>query len=302
MGWNKRSNYSLLFLCENCEKVIIRRPSEIVKKHIFCSTECKGKWQSENIKGEKHPLYRKPGLSGANNGNYEHYWTIEQRQVGSKRMKKIMEDSDKRYKAGNANRNKKISEQIRKNMSIGQIGIKRSPHTEKSRKLIGEKSKTKFTSEFNKKFRKTMEDLGYWTNLSKKSDWEIYFRLSNWISNVINYLTKEQIDIINISKFFNTKKNSKGVVRDHMYSRQSGFENSVFPEILRHPCNCDIITHSKNSGKRRNRYIDGNSQSLENLFLKIKNFDRDWFEQDLCLELINKYENGERWKRKKEER
>lgn len=41
-------------------------------------------------------------------------------------------------------------------------------------------------------------------------------------------------------------KNKNGLVRDHKYSRGSGYKNSVFPEILRHPSNCHLISHSRN--------------------------------------------------------
>ena len=37
---------------------------------------------------------------------------------------------------------------------------------------------------------------------------------------------------------FNSKTNVNGIVRDHIFSRAMGFKFKVFPEILRHPCNC----------------------------------------------------------------
>lgn len=61
--------------------------------------------------------------------------------------------------------------------------------------------------------------------------------------------------------------NKNGVVRDHIYGRKNGFHNKVFPEILRHPCNCQVITHGENVSKgHRNK-------NLEELFRKIKLYD-----------------------------
>lgn len=84
-----------------------------------------------------------------------------------------------------------------------------------------------------------------------------------------------------------------------MYSRKSGFINGVFPELLRHPCNCQIITHFNNVSKAQtkvnNRYTDNDSHTLQELFSKILNYSGEWKEQQLCLHLIEKYNNGERW-------
>ena len=96
---------------------------------------------------------------------------------------------------------------------------------------------------------------------------------------------------------FNAYSNTKGVVRDHKYSRMSGFKNKVFPQILRHPCNCQIILHSQNISKKQCRYIDDDSQTLEQLFTKILSYDKIWIEQDICKKLINDYKNGKRWTR-----
>ena len=38
-------------------------------------------------------------------------------------------------------------------------------------------------------------------------------------------------------------------VRDHIFGRKNGFVLGVFPEIIRHPANCQIITHSDNIKK-----------------------------------------------------
>ena len=97
---------------------------------------------------------------------------------------------------------------------------------------------------------------------------------------------------------FNARTNSKGMVRDHQFSRKSGFQLGVFPELLRHPENCQIISHSENVRKRAKRYIDGDSITLSELFKRITKYNGDWQRQELCLELVDRYKNGKRWKRK----
>jgi hypothetical protein len=71
--------------------------------------------------------------------------------------------------------------------------------------------------------------------------------------------------------------------------------NLVFPEILRHPCNCQLLTHAENLSKKDYRYIDKDAQSLDDLFTKIEGYSNDWVEQSVVLLLIQKYKNGERW-------
>ena len=91
--------------------------------------------------------------------------------------------------------------------------------------------------------------------------------------------------------FFNKNSNTKGVVRDHKYSRYSGFQNDVPAIILRHPCNCQIILHSENVSKahKGNRYTDNDSISLKQLINNIKNFKGQWKEQKKVIEMIIKY-------------
>ncbi|GAG15411.1 unnamed protein product, partial [marine sediment metagenome] len=110
-----------------------------------------------------------------------------------------------------------------------------------------------------------------------------------------------QLDILKELGIFNAKTNSKGVVRDHIFSRNSGFILKVFPEILRHPCNCQILTHSANVKKKssNNKYVDLDQISLFDLFLEIKNYEEIWFEQDITIKKIEEYKKGKRWTMKK---
>jgi len=168
-------------------------------------------------------------------------------------------------------------------------------HTAESKKIIGEKSSKKFTNEFKQEFRKTMEKIGTWTPLGEVSDYKIYFVLANWISRMFDIQEIEGLDKLNKFGIFNCRKNSIGVVRDHRFSRRSGFELGVFPEILRHPKNCEFLLNSENVSKKRGRYKDKDSITLDELFNLIENYSGVWKEQEKCLQYIKLYRNGERY-------
>jgi len=61
--------------------------------------------------------------------------------------------------------------------------------------------------------------------------------------------------------------------------------------LLRHPANCQLITHRENliKAKKGHRYRDGNSINLKQLFNLIKKFKLNWYEQKLCLKTIKNY-------------
>ena len=105
---------------------------------------------------------------------------------------------------------------------------------------------------------------------------------------------KEMLDTYGV---FNYRTDTKGVVRDHIYSRKSGFLEGVFPEILRHPVNCQIILHAENIAKKSQRYVDKNDMTLEQSFENIKQYNKPWDEQEIVLQLIQDYENGKRYRR-----
>ena len=48
-----------MFICDYCKKAFKRRPSQVKGKYKFCSRECQGKWQSENVRGRKHPSWNR---------------------------------------------------------------------------------------------------------------------------------------------------------------------------------------------------------------------------------------------------
>jgi hypothetical protein len=104
---------------------------------------------------------------------------------------------------------------------------------------------------------------------------------------------ESQLALLQEHGVFNNRTNSKGVVRDHMFSRWSGFQERVFPELLRHPCNLQLITHSENVGKAHRKEKD--DQTLVQLFDRIRAYSSEWPEQMLCLQLIEDYESGRRY-------
>lgn len=139
-----------------------------------------------------------------------------------------------------------------------------------------------------------MEESGLWIPLSKKSDWEIYKKISNWSGTLIEYLTESDWVSLNGMGFFHAKNNSKGLVRDHILSRKTGFNLGIFPELMRHPSNLQLISHSDNVKKAHSHQ---NEILYNELFDRVINYTRDWKEQDRCIFLINQYYEGNRWSR-----
>lgn len=168
-------------------------------------------------------------------------------------------------------------------------------HSKENLSIIGEKSKKKFQDEeFMKTWKtnhhKMMEEKGYWKPLHLQDDFWVYKALAMWKENYFNNKHVKGQKKIELYEIYNPRKNKTGLVRDHMYSINSGFDNGVFPEILRHPANCEIMLNTENSKKCRN-----NSISLEELLDKILYYKYDYKEQDLCLYLVAKYKDGYRY-------
>lgn len=57
-------------LCDACGKELSRFPS-LIHKTNFCNFSCKGKWESENLKGDANPNYGNSILAGENNPNWK---------------------------------------------------------------------------------------------------------------------------------------------------------------------------------------------------------------------------------------
>jgi hypothetical protein len=264
--------------CTFCNQIFERYPSTVSNPNsVFCSRDHRCKWQKTSFKGENNP-------------NFNNKWTLEKKEKQSKIVSKQMEDPVRRYQSGSANRGKKFSQEHIDKCHKNRLR-KSFPHNEETKKLIGEKSKAKFTPEYKEKQRKINESLGIWIPLEQKSDFEIYNNQSNWIQRMWDLII-DQTQLLKLKEFgiFNTKTNLNGVIRDHIYSRRNGFDQGVFPEILRHPANCQILHCKENASKRSSSWI-----SIEDLFFKIKNYSGLWVEQELVLDKISQYEQGKRW-------
>lgn len=267
--------------CLHCQSEFTRCISKNQILPKFCSRRCKGDYQSVFFKGDNNP-------------NFGKQWTEEMKvKQSSLVLSKI--DDDYREKCGSANRGKKFTkERIDKMHGNRTSESYIRKHNEEVRKKIGKKSKEKFTIEFKEKLRKTNEETGIWIPLELKSDWEIYKKESNWINQMFDFIDdSNQLRLLSELKVFHYIHNKDGVVRDHLYSRHEGFKNKVFPEILRHPANCKIISHKENVKKGIKSAL-----TLEELFCKIKEYKKLWNEQDLVLSKIEDYKNGKRWDRK----
>lgn len=262
--------------CAYCQQVISRYGNP-KSKLLFCSRKCKGQYWSLHFSGE-------------NNSNYGKKWSDEKKSKQSQIISAAMDTTEVKFMCGSANRGKKFSKQIREKMSEMRTGKPRGIHSADSKLKIGKKSREKFTDCYKIKYRKRMEEIGAWIPLDQKTDVEIYWKIANWVEKMWNRVDDpHKLKLLGV---YNSFSNKNGVVRDHNLSRKTGFQNKIFPEILRHPCNCQILTHKENVQKR----FSGVELTLSDLFDKILNYKEEWREQDLVVSLIKKYENGERWK------
>jgi hypothetical protein len=129
--------------------------------------------------------------------------------------------------------------------------------------------------------------------LSEKTDYGLYFELCAWPSRMFDIVEEGRALLIN-QGVFHMKRNPKGVVRHHKLSRKDGFDNGVFPEIMRHPENCAIISHADNVRENfRKSIVD-----INELLSKIEGYENPWTEQELCLQKVKEYRNGNRYDRK----
>jgi len=265
------------------------------KKLFFCNIKCKANWQKEEkIISKETRKKMSIANSGKNNGMYGKNHTNNSKQKISKNNKIYRkEHPEVLFEIGKANRGKKFSkERINKMHGHRSKESYSRVKTKEEKKLIGEKSKAKFTIEFKNKIRIIKEKNGTIIKLEDKNDFNLYHKFSQWICGMFDIVNNEiEIKLLNEFGVFNIKNNRNGVVRDHKFSIKSGFDCKVFPELLRHPVNCQVMTHSKNSKKS----CFNDSLSLEELFNKIINYNRQWDEQNICLHLINMFNNGKRY-------
>jgi len=259
------------------------------KNKKTCSAECKGKYLSITQQGENNP-------------NFGNTWSHSQKVAQSCLIKSKVNDNY-RKRAGSANRGKTFSKErisaMHDHRSPDSYGVGVNGHSAETLATISKKSKAKFTDEYKQKFRLKMEELGYWIPTSSKSDYAIYFKDSNWIAPMFDIMQGQSNKLLIEHGVFNAFNNTKGVVRDHAFSRRSGFEANVFPEIMRHPENCNIILHADNVRKNTSATIHSDSITLNKLFHNIQHtMYTNWVEHEICLQLIKDYQHGKQWFRK----
>lgn len=294
--------------CEYCGAPLVKYISQSVKtKRFFCNREHKHQFMKsvsyEELYGEEQATrlraVHSANNSGCNNPNFDNKWSEERKTKFSEKKKLFYADNpDVAYECGKSNRGKKFSEDRIQRMHSHRTSESYShSHTDASKKIIGEKSAEKWTDEYKAAHRAKMEKAGCWIPLDRKSDWEIYQKLANWQERMFD-IVDDPHRLLDIYGVFNAHSNTKGVVRDHIYSRKSGFFEGVFPEILRHPANCQILTHADNVAKKSQRYVDRNDITLVQLFEAIRRYNKPWREQKLVLQLIEDYEHNKRHERK----
>jgi hypothetical protein len=236
-------------------------------------------------------------LKGLGNPNFEKNWGKEKKEKHSILIKSKVDD-DYRKKCSKGMKGKKVSNETKekkRNTMLEKYGKLSNIHpmTLQTKKLIGEKSKLKFNEEYLKRIRKINEEKGIWIPFEKKDEYKIYRDLSNWKSQVLNENTFGIEKLKNGGLYNKKNRNKNSFVRDHMYGRKNGYMNGVFPEIIRHPANCQIISHSDNIKKSKKN--NDSIISLNELFEKIKNWENYYEEQKVCLTFVKNYELGMRF-------
>lgn len=75
-----------------------------------------------------------------------------------------------------------------------------------------------------------------------------------------------EFDISKVRNMFHPILNRHGYTRDHKLSINDGFLMNIPPELIKHPANCAIISHSANS--RKNIHSSINIEQLIKMILK----------------------------------
>jgi hypothetical protein len=281
--------------CRTCEKVFDRKVKHdyIPKETVYCSMPCKredpNSYKSEWT-DERRTHYSEI-MKGENNPNFGNSWSEEKKkEFSNKKTQQYKENPQLAYECGKSNRGKKFTEE-RVHAMHGHRDSDSYRHypDEETKKLIGKKSSEKFTPEFKERYRKTMEERGYWTPLDQVDPYNSYFNESNWKTNMVEYFSDSEKTLLQEHGIFSSKQNPKGYVRDHICPRHIGFELQIPAFILRHPANLQFISHAENISKgSKDRRLTPEQKCvlISELFEKIVSFKESWEEQDMCLTYI----------------
>lgn len=247
------------YICDYCGRKFKRYETQITGKNHFCSRPCRSDYQRE-------------GFLGKNNPNYKN---------GSTTTKSFCECGSEKDRRSNTCKS-----------CYTPMTFLGKTHSKETKSRIGKLSKERFENEdYKKNLRVKNEEAGRWIPLSELDDYKFYYRLCEWEIN------DSQIDnfhlLLECGRFNpHSKENKNGVVRDHKVSRKTGFDNLIFPEILKHPSNCEFLLNRDNISKGSKSSI-----SINNLFEQIINYKKEYIHQEQCLSLIDKYKSGNRYKR-----
>lgn len=292
--------------CKICKKVLSGRSKILCnkcynKKHLAKCNEC-----GKECLFTSHYFYKldlttfnckQCKLKGEGNPNYGNKWSNELKKQVSEIIKSRV-DENYRINCSKGMKGKKVSEESKfKRKKTNELkilnGYIKPEMSEITKQKIGYKSSLKFTDEYKQKMRSINEERGVWIPLNKKNDYRFYRDISNWVGQVISENTIG-VDNLKTGKLYDkNNKDKNSYVRDHIFGRKNGFILGVFPEIIRHPANCQIISHSDNIKKALKN--DDSDIQLVGLFNRISNWTEDYFEQSLCIELIEEYNNGGRY-------
>jgi len=291
-------------ICDHCGVTFPKRfnldHNKNKHKHNFCTVKCKNLAGSYYKWSDERKIEYGLTIMGENNPNYGLLWTEEQKVLASITKKKQYEqDPDLAHRCGKTNRGKTISRAIiEKQLETRSKNPNAYDHVRNfSREVkakIGNESAERWTdpiyaTNIQTKARKTMEELGYWTPREKLTSFEIYRRNANWKESMINHLTEDELKIFKEVGMFHPKNNKTGVVRDHRLSRLTGYKLNIPYQLLRHPCNLQLLTFRENSIKCNVDNLLSESSKIDlvkELIHNITIFSKIWKEQQICIEII----------------
>lgn len=284
--------------CCICGKEFFVYPSA-AKTRKCCSKKCKSEKDKTRVWSEELKEKMSESNKGENNPNFGKKWTQDKRDKMSAYRKSVMND-EMREKSGRANRGKKFdAERIRKLHGHRSRESYVREHSVETKLKIGKQSSERFLDENYKKniVEKSLaskEASGKITRRENLDAWKFYWIEAGWLKGYSSMWPLAELGQEKLKEFgvFCPKTNIKGCVRDHIIGRKFGFDNGVYPELLRHPRNCQILTNRENNLPQ---YRNNSIEDIEILLDNISCYDKYWPEQELCLSLIQKYKNGERW-------
>jgi hypothetical protein len=118
--------------------------------------------------------------------------------------------------------------------------------------------------------------LKYYNNLSDRKLKHLYdynCRFQFALNSYPNEFDFSLIEKYGWYKAKNRGNNLNGISRDHIYSRDKGFENLIDPYIISHPANCQLLRHNDNASKHSDCDIE-----LESLIEKIQKWNQKYGE------------------------